>query len=105
MTGAEWLYSPDSLVAGELVCVDAPHNTTVKRCTHSADAGVIGIVSTNPGFVGNSIGGAKGSIPPHYYLVGFIGQIPVKAVVTSSPDAIHPGDSLTTASIPGFARK
>jgi cytoskeletal protein CcmA (bactofilin family) len=103
---AEWFYSGNaSLVSGEVVCIDITKNNTVKRCANDADSNVMGVVSTNPAYIGNSITGADGLIPPGYALIGLIGQVPTKVIVTGSGDVIRPGDALTAASIPGFGRK
>jgi hypothetical protein len=102
---AEWFYSGnEKLTPGEVVCIDITKNNAVKRCTNDADGNVMGVVSTNPAFVGNSISGAEGLIPPGYALIGLIGQVPTKVMV-SGTGSIRPGDSLTAASTPGFARK
>ncbi len=93
-----------SLEPGELVCIDPTQSNAVQRCSRDADANVMGIVSTNPGFVGNTITGADGITPPGYALVGLIGQVPAKVIVQSGA-VIQPGDQLTAASTPGYARK
>ncbi len=101
---AEWFYSKDTLKQGEVVCIDITKNNAVERCKSDADSNVMGIVSTNPAFIGNSIGGASGIIPPGYALIGLIGQVPAK-VIAEDGEAIRPGDALTAAAIPGYARK
>lgn len=93
-----------SLKPGEVVCIDVTADNTVKRCDRDGDDNVMGIVSTKPAFVGNVISGAEGIIPPGYVLVGLIGQVPTHVLVQSGA-SIRPGDSLTAAGIPGFARK
>ena len=74
------------------------------RCTRDGDSNVIGIVSTNPAFVGNVLTGADGLPVPGYVLVGLIGQVPTKVLVEEGM-VIQPGDALTAASVPGYARK
>jgi len=102
---AEWFYSGnEKLKSGEVVCIDITKNNTVKRCLNEADSNVMGIVSTNPAFIGNGITGADGIIPPGYALIGLIGQVPTKVIV-SGTGSIRPGDALTPASTPGYARK
>ncbi len=102
---AEWFYSGnEKLKPGEVVCIDITKNNAVKRCINQADANVMGIVSTNPAFIGNGITGADGIIPPGYALIGLIGQVPTKVIV-SGTGSIRPGDALTPASTPGYARK
>ncbi len=101
---AEWfMTSGQRLTPGEVVCIDPTKNNTVKRCERSADSNVMGIVSTNPAYIGNVITGADGLIPPGYSLIGLIGQVP--ANVSTENGVIRPGDSLTAASKPGFARR
>ncbi len=109
---AEWFKASDSdLKSGELVCIDATKSSTVQRCRGSADPNVMGIVTTNPSFVGNDVTGGgwfsmfKEGLPvPGYTLVGLIGQIPAKVIVESGA-VIRPGDSLTPALTPGYARR
>jgi hypothetical protein len=104
---AEWFRSSSNaptLKQGEVVCIDVTKKNTVKRCDSDADSNVMGIVSSNPGFVGNVITGADGIIPPGYSLIGLIGQVPAKVIVEND-EAIRPGDALTAASVPGYARK
>ncbi len=102
---AEWFrFSGTPLTAGEVVCIDVTKKNTVKRCANDADSNVMGIVSTNPGFVGNVITGADGIMPPGYTLVGLIGQVPAKVKIENG-ESIRPGDALTAGSTPGFARK
>ena len=100
---AEWFFSTDKLKAGEVVCIDVTRNNAVKRCGRNADGNVMGIVSTNPAFVGNTITGADGIMPPGYYLIGLIGQVPT--FVNNEGGEIRPGDALTASSIAGVARK
>ncbi|MBM3231535.1 hypothetical protein FJZ28_04405, partial [Candidatus Peregrinibacteria bacterium] len=105
---AEWFKAKQKLEPGEVVCIDVTQDNTVERCTREADANVMGIVSTNPAFVGNMISGADGIIPPGYELIGLIGQVPAKVLIGSYADGslnIRPGDSLTPADKPGYARK
>jgi cytoskeletal protein CcmA (bactofilin family) len=103
---AEWFYAGDArLEPGEAVCVDVTRENAVKRCDRDGDVNVMGIVSTRPAFIGNVIGGADGLPVPGYALVGLIGQVPAKVLVESASGAIRPGDSLTAASRPGYARK
>jgi hypothetical protein len=102
---AEWFYSSDNLKSGEVVCIDVTRNNAVKRCGRDADGNVMGIVSTNPAFIGNRISGADGLMPPGYVLVGLIGQVPAKVIVENEEGIIRPGDSLTAASKAGYARK
>jgi hypothetical protein len=102
---AEWFKTSTTLSPGEVVCIDVTKPNTVKRCDHDGDSNVMGIVSTHPAFVGNVITGADGIIPPGYALVGLIGQVPARVMVEGENGEIRPGDALTAASVPGYARK
>jgi hypothetical protein len=102
---AEWFRISGAMPQqGEVVCIDVTKKNTVTRCSSDADSNVMGIVSSNPGFVGNVISGADGIIPPGYALIGLIGQVPAKVMVENG-EAIRPGDALTPASKAGYARK
>ncbi|MBI3331877.1 hypothetical protein HYZ99_02855, partial [Candidatus Peregrinibacteria bacterium] len=111
---AEWFFSEDAktsiegarqaLTPGEVVCIDVTAPNAVRRCARDADNNVMGIVSTNPAFIGNSLSGADGIRVPGTVLVGLIGQVPGKVIVQSGA-VIRPGDSLTPSSIPGIARR
>jgi len=102
---AEWFFtSQEDLKPGELVCIDLDRKNAVIRCPDAADPNVVGIVSTRPAFVGNTITGADGIPVPGTVLVGLIGQIPAKVIVEKGL-AIRTGDALTPASIPGYARR
>jgi hypothetical protein len=101
---AEWFASKDTLEQDEVVCIDVTRSNTVKRCDRDADGNVMGIVSTNPAFIGNSVTGATGIVPPGYALIGLIGQVPAKVMVEND-EAIRPGDPLTAAGKPGYARR
>jgi hypothetical protein len=104
---AEYFKSKDTdLQPAEAVCMDPTNDNQVMRCTRNRDINVIGVVSTNPSFVGNNIPGADGDlgdIDLSYKLVGLIGQIP--ANVIDENGEIHPGDSLTPATVPGYLMK
>ncbi len=105
---AEWFKSSDRLKIGEVVCIDVDHDNTVLRCGRSADSNVMGIVSTRPAFIGNTIPGTEGlsreaMARKGYFLVGLIGQVPARATLEGG--IIRSGDSLTSASEPGFVRR
>ena len=112
---AEYFFSKHVIEKGEVVCVDLTRDNAVVRCSNEADENVMGIASSNPAFIGNKITGAGGIMPPGYYLVGLIGQVPTRVLVAELPSeledgepevlTIRPGDSLTPASIPGYARR
>ncbi|MEK7563572.1 MAG: hypothetical protein AAB544_04220, partial [Patescibacteria group bacterium] len=114
---AEWFrdsgqfgtHKAQPLKAGEIVCIDVRALNSVKRCDRGGDSNLMGIVSTNHAFIGNHIGGADGILPPGYSLIGLIGQLPAKVLVETAGSgevlSIRPGDALTAASIPGYARR
>ncbi|HXH27100.1 MAG TPA: peptidase G2 autoproteolytic cleavage domain-containing protein, partial [Candidatus Acidoferrum sp.] len=79
--------SPGSLQKGDVV------GLTTSGKAEKAQAGdqLIGVVSTNAGFVGNDLYNEKD--PGATALVGLVGQIP--AAVDTSGGAIHAGDPLT----------
>ncbi len=102
---AEWFRTADTdLVPGDAVCIDVTRENSVRKCRGDGDPDVIGIVSTNPSFVGNVMSGADGVPVPGTVLVGLIGQVPAKAVIASG-SVIRPGDSLTAAALSGYVRK
>ncbi|MBT7337669.1 hypothetical protein HN801_03110, partial [Candidatus Peregrinibacteria bacterium] len=105
---AEWFKSRDTLQKGEVVCIDLTQNNAVIRCTSEADSNVMGIVSTNPAFIGNRISGAGDIMPPGYALIGLIGQVPTKVLIQGYLGGvlnIRPGDALTPSETPGYARR
>ncbi|MBU2580085.1 hypothetical protein KKF19_04005 [Patescibacteria group bacterium] len=98
---AEYYYSIDTdLKSGEAVCVDIERENAVKRCERAADGNIMGIVSTNPAFLGNAPSDERREDNPHYAIIGMLGQVPAKVSAEGGP--IRPGDSLTSASVPGY---
>jgi len=98
---AEYYYSIDTdLKSGEAVCVDIERENAVKRCERAADGNIMGIVSTNPAFLGNAPSDERREDNPHYAIIGMLGQVPAR--VSAEGGAIRPGDSLTSASVPGY---
>lgn len=99
---AEYFFSNDrDLKSGEAVCVDVSESNAVKRCERASDSNVMGIVSTQPAIIGN----AKSTYAnnKNYVIVGMLGQVPAK--VSDENGSIRPGDSLTSASLPGYVMK
>ena len=83
---AEWFPTADpGMKPGDITCLDPARPKHVKRC-NSYDLKMIGIVSTKPGFVGNSQIGIEGNSA----LIGLIGQVPVKVIGN-----VDIGDSIT----------
>jgi hypothetical protein len=93
---AERYSSPDVLEPGEVVSLDYSNDHSVRRATKPYQSDLLGVVSTNPGFVAGMY--TKGSFP-----VALVGRVPVK--VTSEGGDIIPGDRLVAASKPGYAMK
>jgi len=99
---AEYFYSKDgNLEPGEIVCIDITTKNSVKRCTNSGDMYVMGVVSTNSAFLGNSSKDKENN--PNYSQIALLGQIPAK--VSSENGAIEIGDELTSSTKLGYARK
>lgn len=99
---AEYFFTNDrDLKSGEVVCVDVSENNAVKRCERASDGNVMGIVSTQPAIIGNAKPSYSGN--KNYIVVGMLGQVPAK--VSDENGSIRPGDSLTSASLPGFIMK
>lgn len=93
---AERYQSQDALEAGEVVSLDRLHPQNTHRSTLVYDQNAMGVVSTQPGFV-------AGAYTENSYPVALVGRVPVK--VSTENGAIHAGDYLTSASIPGYAMK
>ena len=94
---AEFFQTTDASLSGsELVCQDATN--TVKRC-EAGNTNVMGVISTNPGVMGNVFIEDYRDIlaNPAYRLVGMLGQIDVS--VTAVSGAIAVGDPITTSSV------
>lgn len=101
---AEYYYTADTdLASGEAVCIDTTRENAVERCTRAADINLMGIISTSPAFLGNAPSEERRDEDPNYVIVGMLGQVP--AQVTNENGAITPGDSLTSATQPGYIMK
>ena len=99
---AEYFSTKDiDLEYGEVVCIDTINSNSVSRCKNASDINVMGIVSTNPAFLGNASFDKEGN--PKYKAIAMLGQIPAK--VSNENGAIRIGDSLTSASTPGYIMK
>jgi hypothetical protein len=96
---AEMLLAESGLVAGDVVCMGSDGIAT--HCSTSFDPAVLGVYSTNPGFVaggGETDGDREGKSP-----IAMMGLVPVKASAENGP--IHIGDLLVSASLPGHAMR
>jgi len=95
------LDSAQDLQAGELVSVDVNNAHAVIRTTVATDSNLMGIVSTDPGFIANAPYGRQAD--EAYAPIAFMGQVPVK--VNTDNGAIAIGDYITSSSIPGVGMK
>jgi len=92
MPGTEGLMPGDVLVVGP--------DGKLAGSTEPYATNVVGVYSTNPGFVGGSDedGANPGKVP-----LAVLGVVPVKASAENGP--IKPGDLLTTSSTPGHVMR
>ena len=95
---AELLPAKAGLEPGDVLVVDDDGQMT--RSTEAAQDNVVGVFSTQPGFLGGADenGDNTGKVP-----LAVIGVVPVK--VTNENGAIRPGNLLVTSSTPGHAMK
>ena len=93
---AERYTSTQDLQAGEVVIGDRLNSQNVIRSTSPYQTNIMGVVSTQPGFV-------AGNYTPDSYPIALVGRVPVK--ISTENGAIHSGDYLTSSSIPGYAMK
>jgi hypothetical protein len=93
---AERYSSTQQLEAGEVVASDQFNPQNVQRSTTSYQSNLMGVVSTDPGFV-------AGAYTENSYPIALVGRVPVK--VSNENGNIRIGDYLTSGSIPGYAMK
>jgi hypothetical protein len=93
---AEMFPSREALEPGDIVVVDPSNPEHVKRSTQVGEGAVVGIVSTQPGFLAGD--NDDGSFP-----VALSGRVPTK--VSAENGTIHAGDYLVASSEPGRAMK
>ncbi len=93
---AENYSSTENLSPGEVVIMDSVDNKSVKRSTNQYQESILGVVSTEPGFV-------AGAFTENSHPIALVGRVPVK-ISTENGD-VKQGDFLTSASIPGYAMK
>lgn len=95
---AEMLPGVPGLEAGDVLAIGLDGRLT--RTTEAYQPTVVGVYSTQPGFVGGMPveGEAVGRIP-----LAVVGVVPVKVTVESGE--IQPGDLLTSSAVPGHAMK
>jgi len=103
---AEFFFATDTtLAAAEMICRDPATADGVKRC-EAGNNSIMGVISTDPGFVGNNIVGAGGFAgdDPNYKIVGLLGQIPT--LVNADEGAIAIGDPImVSSSMAGYGAK
>jgi len=95
---AEMLPAVDGLEPGDVLVIGA--DSKLHRSAEPYQGSVVGVYSTQPGFVGGQP--VEGELSDHVPLA-VIGVVPVKASAENGP--IAPGDLLTTSSTPGHAMK
>lgn len=92
---AENYESTQQLAAGDVVAIDITNSEYIVKASGPHDDHAIGVVSTQPGLTLGASGAG--------YPVALSGRVPVK--VTNEGGSIAPGDYLTSASMPGYAKK
>lgn len=95
---AEMLPAADGLEPGDVLVIGS--DGQLHHSSSPYDASVVGVYSTNPGFIGGSDEELEnsGKVP-----LAIVGIVPVKASAENGP--IGPGDLLTTSSTPGHAMR
>ena len=93
---AERYTSQVPLEKGEVVAIDRQNNHGVKRSNFQYQSDLLGVVSTQPGFV-------AGAYTKDSYPIALVGRVPVKVTTENGP--IRSGDFLTSSSVPGYAMK
>jgi hypothetical protein len=106
---AEYMYTKDtSLRSGEIVKLDTTVTEVkgggIERVTKARDSEVIGVISTEPGFVGNikDVNNILNN-DPNWKLLSMVGQVEV--IVNCENGEIRPGDRITTSSTAGEGMK
>jgi hypothetical protein len=93
---AENYSSQEFLEKGEVVAIDPINDHSVKKALYQNQSDVVGVVSSDPGFV-------AGSYTEDSYPIALVGRVPVK--VSTENGMIKAGDYLTAASVPGHAMR
>ncbi|MFA6018206.1 MAG: hypothetical protein WCT28_00365 [Patescibacteria group bacterium] len=103
---AEYFSTTDGLLqASLLACTDSLNPSHVERCSLGAQ-NVLGVISTNPAFIGNIVGDGAEDLRnnPAYRLVGLVGQIDTK--VNTDHGAISVGDPIAVSTtVEGYGAK
>jgi len=95
---AEMLPAVEGLEPGDVLVVGP--NGKLTRSTEPYATNVVGVYSTNPGFVGGS---DEDGVNPGKVPLAVLGVVPVKASAENGP--IKPGDLLIASSTPGHAMR
>jgi hypothetical protein len=90
-------------VPGSVLVVDRVHHGKVKVSTWAYDTGVMGVVSGAGGIKPGIHLGQDTAVTKGKLLVAMTGRVYVRA--SAENGAIHPGDLLTSAALPGRAMK
>ncbi|NQV89089.1 MAG: hypothetical protein HQ488_02100, partial [Parcubacteria group bacterium] len=104
LSGADYaelmLDGSGDLRGGELVSIDTNGLNSVVRSSSATDAGLVGIVSTKPGVLGNNdLRTQSEAVAP----IAFMGQVPVNVNDENGPIAV--GDYITSSSTPGVGMR
>lgn len=96
---AEYFPISQSIPSSALTCWNPSVANGVRQC-EAGNTNIVGVISTDPGFIGNGYTGAEASLEnnTHYALVGLVGQI--ETLASADAGAIAIGDPITTS----FAR-
>ncbi len=98
--------SDPSIEAADVVILDPARPDHIIKSSQPYQSSLLGIISTNPGFVTNaqaSTVNSKITADPLQHPLALSGRVPVK--VTDENGPIVPGDYLTSSSKPGYAMK
>lgn len=96
---AEMLPAVEGLEPGDVLVVGA--DGKLARSTEAYQSTVVGVYSTQPGFVGGQP--VEGEAPKGHIPLAVVGVVPVKA--SAENGSIRPGDLLVASSTPGHAMK
>lgn len=106
---AEWVSVSESVEAGDVLEMDPNNAGQYRKARSKCSTLVVGVVSTNPGFVLGSDSLDTPLTTGHTLptesraLLALMGIVPVK--VTDEGGPIEPGDLLVCSSLPGYAMK
>ncbi|MEP7103702.1 MAG: kelch repeat-containing protein [Candidatus Dojkabacteria bacterium] len=102
---AEYMHVKDATIEpGDIVKLDSVDAKSLIKTSKANDNDVIGVISTDPGFVGNitnieDINNNRTDMK----LLSMVGQVPVK--VSTENGEIKIGDPITSSSVPGVGMK